>query len=144
MLHASCNAVSMRLPFGKPTGVLTGGASKHPTTPSRTRSTPILHHTPHHHNSHSKSSVPIALARRQTQREIGRERKQARIPSPFKTQHKAQPQLPKQIPRESPTRIPLDVVKVLEDNITALLGKQNSGDDETEPAQKNGRPGKRQ
>ncbi|KAG6871928.1 hypothetical protein C0995_014791 [Termitomyces sp. Mi166 len=140
---------SEAFPFGKPTGVLAGGASKHPTTPSRTRSTLIIHHTPHHHNSHPKSSVPIALARRQTQREIEHERKQARIPSsrspsPLKTQHKAQPQLLKQIPRESPTRIPLDVAKVLEDNITALLGKRNSGDDETEPAQKNGRPGKRQ
>ncbi|KAG5721488.1 S-M checkpoint control protein rad4 [Termitomyces sp. T112] len=139
------------LPFGKPIGLLAGGTSKHPSTPSRTRSTPIVHHTPHHHNSHPKSSAPIALARRPTQREIERERKQAMIPSsrspsPLKTQCKAQsqPQPPEQIPTDSPARIPRDVAKALEDNITTLLGKRNSVDDEIEPAQKNSRPGKRQ
>ncbi|KAG6900650.1 hypothetical protein C0993_006754 [Termitomyces sp. T159_Od127] len=139
--------------FGKPTGVLAGGASKYPSTPSRTRSTPIIHHTPHHHNAHPKLSGHIALARQPTQLEIERERKQARVPSsrspsPLKTQCKAplQPQLQpgEKIPTESPTRIPWEVAKALEDNITTLLGKRTSGDDGAEPVQKGSRPGKRQ
>ncbi|KAG6878077.1 hypothetical protein C0992_008613 [Termitomyces sp. T32_za158] len=137
--------------FGKPTGVLAGGASKYPSTPSRTRSTPAIHHTPHHHNAHPKLSGRIALARRPSQLEIEHERQQAsvpssRSPSPLKTQRKTQLQSqPREnLPTESPTRIPWDVAKALEDNITTLLGKRTSGDDRPEPAQKNSRPGKRQ
>ncbi|KAG6830674.1 hypothetical protein H0H87_007405 [Tephrocybe sp. NHM501043] len=143
------------LPFGKPTGVLAGGTFKFPHTPSRSHSTPIVHHTPHHHNSHPKPSAPTAstsnFARRTTQREIERERRQARIPSsrspsPLKIQcHPPLPQPQTRIPTESPTRIPRDVAKALEDNITTLLGKRNSADDDAEPAApKNTRPGKRQ
>ncbi|KAG6919626.1 hypothetical protein DXG01_003490 [Tephrocybe rancida] len=139
------------LPFGKPTGLL--GGKLFPSTPSRTRSTPIIHHTPHHHNSHPKSFPPVAststLARRPTQREIERERRQARIPSsrspsPLKIQCHPPPPPESRIPTESPTRIPRDVAKALEDNITTLLGKRTSADDDAEPAQNKTRPGKRQ
>ncbi|KAG6810576.1 hypothetical protein H0H92_011276 [Tricholoma furcatifolium] len=137
------------LPFGKATGPLAGDPFKQ-STPTRTRSTPIIHQTPHHHNSHPKSSAPAALARRPTQREIELERKQARIPSsrspsPLKIQ-RAQARQPS-VPVESPTRIPREVAKALEDNITTLLGKRTSADDDPEPAhapKASGRPGKRQ
>ncbi|KAG6853350.1 hypothetical protein C0991_005081, partial [Blastosporella zonata] len=140
-------------PFGKPNGLLSVGVSKPPSTPSRTHSAPVVHNTPHHHNSHPKSSAPVAstsnLIRRPTQREIERERRQTRIPSsrspsPLKTQCHPAPQPLVRIPSESPTRIPREVAKALEDNITTLLGKRSSADDDAEPAPKNTRPGKRQ
>jgi len=46
------------------------------------------------------------------------------------------------MPTESPTRIPRDVAKALEDNITTLLGKRQTSEDE--PVSGSARPSKRQ
>ncbi|KAG5641864.1 hypothetical protein DXG03_004088 [Asterophora parasitica] len=134
-------------PFGQPTALL-GGPSKldkAAVTPTRTMSVPVIQTTPHHHNTQPKApTAPAAQpARHPTPREIERERKQARIPSsrspsPLKVPRHAQTR----IPTESPTRIPMDVAKELEDNITTLLGKRQQPGEE-QPSN-NARPGKRQ
>ncbi|KAF8071539.1 hypothetical protein FPV67DRAFT_1667036 [Lyophyllum atratum] len=142
------------LPFGRPTGALAGHSQAELpaiSTPSRTKSAPDIRttpNTPHHHTLHPRApSAPVTSyynpGRKPTPREIERERKQTRIPSskspsPLKIPRQALDRMP----TESPTRIPRDVAKALEDNITTLLGKRQPSEQEPPPGSV--RPGKRQ
>ncbi|GLB44782.1 putative twin BRCT domain containing protein [Lyophyllum shimeji] len=142
-------------PFGKPTGALglLPMPQKQPaagSTPSRTRSTPIIHttpNTPQPHRTHPRGlSAPRLTSnpdRRPTPREIEREKNQARIPSSKSPSPlKIPPQPQNRMPTESPTRIPREVAKALEEHITTLLGKRQQSDEELVSG--GAQPGKRQ